>query len=315
VKVAIFGGTGFVGSYLVKELLAKGHDPVLMVRPGSEEKVADQLDCECVRGDIGDPVAVRRTLSSSEAAVYNIGILQEKKSLNITFKGLQLDGARAAVDAAVEMGVKRFLLMSANGVKPDGTAYQQTKYMAEQHLKSSGLDWTIFRPSVLFGDPHGRMEFATQLYRDIISSPLPAPLFYEGILPVRAGSVEMSPIHVADVAKIFVGSLEKTQAVGKTYLLGGPNSVSWKQILTTIEEATGKSVLKLPTPVWPIKILASLPGIKDLLPVTHDQITMLMEGNTCRSDEVFELFKVSPTPFDAQHLQYLKSADAFTSGT
>jgi nucleoside-diphosphate-sugar epimerase len=75
----------------------------------------------------------------------------------------------------------------ANGVKADGTGYQRTKYMAEQYLKTTSLQWTVFRPSVLFGDPRDRMEFATQLHRDIVRSPLPAPLFYDGLVPVKAG--------------------------------------------------------------------------------------------------------------------------------
>jgi nucleoside-diphosphate-sugar epimerase len=76
--------------------------------------------------------------------------------------------------------------------------------MAEQYLATTGLDWTAFHPSVLFGDPRGRMEFATQLYRDVVRSPLPAPLFFEGVMPVHAGMFRMSPIHVKDVASIVI---------------------------------------------------------------------------------------------------------------
>ena len=83
------------------------------------------------------------------------------------------------MDAAEGAGLRHFLLMSAHGVKADGTGYQRTKYMAEQYLESTGLDWAVFRPSVLFGEPRGRMEFATQLYRHIVRSPLPATLFYD----------------------------------------------------------------------------------------------------------------------------------------
>ena len=93
--------------------------------------------------------------------------------------------------------------MSANGVKADGTPYQVTKYEAEEYLKASGLDWTIFRPSVIFGDPGERMEFATQLASDIIRPPLPAPLFFDGVSPLNAGQFRLSPVHVEDVAQAF----------------------------------------------------------------------------------------------------------------
>ena len=80
---------------------------------------------------------------------------------------------------------------------------------------ASELDWTIFRPSVLFGDPRGRMEFATQLYRDIIGSPMTAPLFYDGLLPFGAGAMQMSPVHVGDVAEVFGKSLQRKEGVGR----------------------------------------------------------------------------------------------------
>lgn len=307
-KVAIFGGTGFVGSYIVDELLEQGHVPVMLVRLGSEDKVRRRDMCELVSGVISNPDAVRRTVTGTGAVIYNIGILKEIPNLGITFEALQFEGARLVMDKALEAGVKRFLLMSANGVKADGTAYQKTKYMAEQYLQASGLNWTIFRPSVVFGDPRGRMEFATQLYRDIVASPLPAPMFYDGFLPFGAGTMEMSPIHVGDVAKIFVESLKADKGIGQIYHLGGSRNLSWKQILQTIGEATGKRVFGLPTPAWAVKIVAGLLDGLNILPVTRDQISMLVEGNTCDSTEVFREFDIDPVPFDAGHLQYLKNA-------
>ncbi len=304
-KVAIFGGTGFVGSYLVDELLERDHVPVLLIRPGSEHKLHRRDLCEVVPGVIEDPEAVRRTVTGADAVIYNIGILKEYPRRVITYQALHFEGARLAMDMAAEAGVKRFLLMSANGVKADGTAYQKTKYMAEQYLQASGLDWTIFRPSVLFGDPRGRMEFATQLYRDIVASPLPAPLFYDGLLPFGAGSMQMSPIHVSDVAKVFGESLQRQESVGQIYHLGGPRRVSWKQILEDIGQATGKRVFGLPTPAWVVKTVAGLLDGLDILPVTRDQMSMLMEGNSCDSAALFREFGIDPIPFEAEHLQYL----------
>ncbi len=309
-KVAIFGGTGFVGSYLIDALLERAHEPVLLVRPGSEDKLHRRDKCEVVPGVIGDPEAVRLTVSGAEAVIYNIGVLKEAPKLGITFEALQYEGARLAMNATVEAGVKRFLLMSANGVKANGTAYQKTKLMAEQYLQASGLDWTIFRPSVLFGEPRGRMEFATQLYRDIVASPMPAPLFYDGLLPLGAGSMQMSPIHVRDVAKIFVESLQRERSIGIIYPLGGPQDLSWKQILQTIGEATGKRVFGFPTPAWAVKVVAGLLDGLDILPVTGDQISMLVEGNTCNSADVFRDFNIDPIPFDTEHLQYLMDSYA-----
>lgn len=313
-KIALFGGTGFVGSYLLDELLEQGHSARLLVRPGSDADVQSRDGCEIVAGTIADPAAVKSTIEGSDAVIYNIGILKEFPGRGVTFEALQFKGARLAIDSAKALGAQRFGLMSANGVKEDGTPYQQTKYMAEQYLQSSGLTWTIYRPSVLFGDPRGRMEFATQLYRDIVSMPIPAPLFHDGLWPFGAGSMPMSPIHVRDVASIVISSLARIQSERQIYHLGGPRQVTWKEILKTIGQATGKRVFGMPTPAWAVKTVAEMVKRLDIMPVTRDQITMLMEGNTCDSTELFREFAIDPIPFDVAHLDYLRKPSAVGAG-
>jgi uncharacterized protein YbjT (DUF2867 family) len=304
-RVALFGGTGFVGSYLVDALLERNHHPVVLVRPGSEAMLRQPERCTVVPGRIADPDAVRQALEGVEATIYNIGILREFPDRGITFRALHYDGARLAMELAQASGAERFLLMSANGVREDGTEYQRTKYQAEQYLQSTGLQWTIFRPSVIFGDPRGHRELATQLYGDLVATPLPAPLFHEGLLPFRAGAMEMSPVHVRDVAAVFAESLQTDASIGRTIPLGGPRRLSWKEILETIARATGRYAFGLPAPVWAVKLAAGLFERFEFFPVTRDQISMLMEGNTCDSSAVFSDFGIQPTPFDEEHLAYL----------
>ena len=207
-KVALFGGTGFVGSYIIDELIASGQTPRVLVRPGSEEKLMQEEKCELVYGEINDIGAINNTLLGAEAAIYNIGVIRQYPRKGITYEDLHFDGARSCMDQCENVGIDRFILMSANGVKPDGTGYQKTKWLAEQYLINTGLKWTIFRPSLIFGDPRGsnRPEFCTQLKKDLIKLPIPAPLFHDGIVPVDAGRFSMSPIHVKDVASILLFS-------------------------------------------------------------------------------------------------------------
>jgi uncharacterized protein YbjT (DUF2867 family) len=307
-KVTVFGATGFVGSYLIDELLAQGHLPVALVRPGSEPRLRQAEHCRVICGDIADSTAVKESVTGCDAVIYNIGILREYPRRDISFQKLHFEGARRAMQAATEQGVKRFLLMSANGVRADGTAYQRTKYLAEEYLKTTPLDWTIFRPSVVFGDPRGKMEFATQLYDEIVSSPLPMPLFHTGLLPTGAGRFALSPIHVSDVARVFVQALGMPGAAGRTYALGGPQDLDWKTILTTISQATGRHKLALPVPAWNVKLVASLLERFEWFPVTRDQITMLMEGNTCDASATMAAFQIEPIPFDTDSLAYLRLA-------
>jgi NADH dehydrogenase len=305
-KVTVFGGTGYVGGYLIDELLDKGHHPVLLVRPGSRHKVRHRERCTLIDGDIASPETIRTALSGTDAVIYNIGILREFPSSGVTYEALHFEGARRTMDAAEEVGVRRFLLMSANGVKADGTGYQRTKYMAEQYLKTTALDWTVFRPSVLFGEPRGRMEFATQLYRDILRSPLPAPLFYEGLLPVNAGEFRMSPVYVKDVASVFVQALDMPETAGHIFALCGPASLSWKEILKTIADAVGITKRGFPAPVLLLKGLAAALDQFAFFPITRDQLTMLMEGNTCDGHNAFQTFDLEPAPFDTARLSYLQ---------
>ena len=307
-RVALFGGTGFVGSYIVDELVKNEHQPVLLMRPGSESKVRHRDQCTLVSGDIRDSDAIRKTLEGCDAAIYLIGILRESPGKGITFEEMQYRGARRTIDLAVEAGVRRFLLMSANGVKPDGTPYQRTKYQAEQYLESTELNWTVFRPSIIFGDPRGQpMEFCSMLYQQMIKPPLPAPLFYKGLVPTDAGTFRMAPVHVRDVAAVFVKSLDQPEVHAKIFAVCGPDALQWKEIIRLIGKVVGKDKLMVPAPAFGVKSVATILDRFEFFPVTRDQITMLLEGNTCDSTEVFERLDVVPTTFDENSLAYLKS--------
>ncbi len=304
-KVAIIGGTGFVGFHLTRHLLAAGHIPRLLVRPGSEGRIEERDACEIVQGDVEDRASLNDCLAGADAVIYLIGILREFPARGVTFDALQHQGVVKTIVAAQAQGVERFLLMSANGIHADGTPYQRTKYQAEQALKASSLRWTIFRPSVIFGDPQGRMEFCSQLKKDIIDSPLPAPLFYRGLLPTNAGGFELAPVSVGDVATAFTLALAESRTESQTYSLCGPQRYSWKAILNTIAAASGKHKLMMPAPVLPIQAAASLFDRYPWFPISRDQIQMLMEGNVCHDNDSFARLGLTPTPFGVDQLTYL----------
>lgn len=306
-KVAVIGGTGFVGVHLTERLLDAGHTPRLLIRRGSEAKVERPSQCELVAGDVGDAEALARCLSGVDAVVYLIGILRERPEQGITFEALQHQGVRRTIDVAGEQGVSRFLLMSANGVRRDGTAYQRTKFLAEEALKASPLRWTIFRPSVIFGPPRGRMEFCSQLKRDIIDSPLPAPLFFKGLLPTGAGEHELAPVAVGDVAEALVQALTDERTEGQTYSLCGPDQLSWRAILEVIAAASGRSKWMLPAPALAIGAVAGLLDRFTWFPITRDQLTMLLEGNVCDGNDGFARLGITPRRFGKAALEYLRA--------
>ena len=307
-KVALFGATGFVGSYIVDELLNGGHKPVVLIRESSDEKLSQLSKCKVIKGDIDDVDAINNTIKSADAVIYCIGIIREFPNKGITFNNLHFQGAKRCMDSAIKLGVNRFILMSANGVKIDGTGYQKTKHLAEQYLKYTELNWTIFRPSLIFGNPRGnnRPEFCTQLKKDMLGLPIPAPNFHKGLNPLDAGKFAMSPINVKDVASFFVKSIDMEASFKKTYHLGGV-AYYWKDIIQTIAKAYGKNKWTIPAPAIAIQIVASLLGRFSWFPISKDQLTMLVEGNVCESYKTFELFKIEPTPFNTETLNYLNN--------
>lgn len=304
-RVALFGGTGFVGSYITDALLAAGHDPVQLVRPGSEHKVRQAGRCRLVPGDVDNPAAIASVLKSCDAAVFLIGILREEPRKGITFEALQYEAACRVIDGASSQGVRRLLLMSANGVSAEGTPYETTKYRAEQHLARSGLDGTVFRPSVVFGDPRGRKEFCTQLRNQMVRPPLPAPAFFTGISP-RRGTFSMTPVHVRDVAAAFVGALAVNETIGETYPLGGAVTLEWREILRRIAAASGRRKWIVPVPVLPLKLAAAVLDRFPFFPVTRDQLDMLVEGNVVTSRRAFERLGIEPAAFTVEQLAYLR---------
>ncbi len=303
-RVAVFGGTGFVGSYLIDALIASNHEPSVLVRPGSEHKLRQAEHCQTIFGELTSTSAIDATIEDCSAIIYCVGILREYPNRRITFEDLQFDAVVRVADSARSQGVSRFLLMSANGVKAPGTRYQETKFRAEEHVKASGLEVTIFRPSVIFGDPRGTLEIATQLCRDMIAPPLPAVGFFTGWNPAR-GKILMSPVCVKDVAQAFVMALDNLSAIGKTYELGGPEALAWPDMLRRVAQAVGRDKWILPMPVGLMKLAATLFDWMPFFPVTRDQLTMLSEGNTADPTELESLIGRPPGAFVPQSLTYL----------
>ena len=304
-NVALFGGTGFVGGHLVEALLDAGFKPSLLVRSNSRGKVRRASECRIVEGDIASATAIEETLSGCDAAIYNIGLLREYPRKGITFEEAHYEGVRRVVDAARRLGVQRFLLMSANGVASRGTPYQDTKSRAEDLVTGSGLDWTIFQPSVIFGDSSGMQEISHQLHVELVKPPVPAPAFRSG-WSAEGNKVVMSPVSVTDVADAFVTALGNPETIGKTYALGGPEVLSWEDMIVRVAEAAGRQKTLLPMHIGLMKFAAKLFDWLPMFPATHDQLKMLGEGNTADPDDLERLIGRSPAAFEPDNMKYLR---------
>lgn len=301
-SVAILGGSGFVGEYIIDELLKSGYAVKMIKRKQSTSH--PKGGCIEVVTDLHSDF-LHEQLRGCDCVIYNIGIIREFPSKGISFKGLHQDLAVHAIDMAQKAGVRKFILMTANGVERCLTDYEKTKFKSEKYLMNSKMQWTIFRPSVIFGNPRGKMEFCTQVKRDMVRVPLPLPIFFSGINIFSAGVFRMSPIHVKNVAHFFVKAIDKDNSNEKIYELGGIVSYSWKEILRIISNACGKKKWGMPVPIGLVKFFALLFDRFNWFPVTRDQLTMLQNGNVCKSDNHFSDFNIDYINFNIKELEYL----------
>lgn len=296
-KIFIAGGTGFVGSAMVNHLAARGHELVLLAR--TPAAIDGHAGARIVAGNIFNPNLTDHMLGC-DAVINLIGIIRAFPARGVTFEKLHVEAVRAVVDAAKKAGVRRYLHMSANGVRPDGISeYQRTKARAEAYVKASGLDWTIFRPSLIFGDPGEKVEFCKQLFLNFRSAPV-IPMF-------GSGNYRMQPVHVDDVARAFGGALEKPETAGRVFHLGGDVTYSYREILNMIFLGAGRAPRpKLPVPWFLARPFVALLGRFPAFPATAEQIDMLLEGNTIPENDFKKTFEISPVPFTVENLAYLK---------
>ncbi len=303
-RVLLTGASGYVGSYVLRELLRQDHTPRCLVRGSAEDLVVPSDSIETAVGDITEPASLEAAAAECDAIIHLIGIIEERPTRGVTFERIHVDGTRHVVEAAQQAGIERFVHMSANGARPnEGTTYQQTKWKAEQIVQYAGFDhWTLFRPSILFGKPDpGRPEFASQLLNDLIR---PFPL-----LPVFGdGQYEMQPVHVTEVATAFVAALTSESARGETYVAAGPDRVPYVEVLDRIARGAGLDPKpKVNVPLGLARLGVYTAGRVGLLPISPAQFEMLVEGNTGDQSAFYRDFPLSPTHFTPENLRYLET--------
>jgi uncharacterized protein YbjT (DUF2867 family) len=291
-KVFITGGTGFVGRAIVSELLRRGHEPVLLVRHGSEGKLqpmpsrsAQTEHLHVIAGDVLKPEPWADALKKVDAVIHLVGIIREFGRAR--FDLLHRVATENIVRETELAGVRRYVHMSACGVGRLATSvYMKTKLAAEKAVRASRLNWTIFRPSIILGRGDG---FVTPFLRQFRRFPV-APL-------ISGGRTLFQPIAVEDVAHVFVSAIERTDLAGRTFEIGGSEVFSFRQIIDEMGVALGKKIAKFPVPKFVIALPALLLERFRFFPVGRDQLRMLTCDNRCDSLEYTETFGIKPRDF------------------
>jgi len=287
-KVFVTGGTGFVGSAILQQLVEAEHGVRALVRPGSEGKLAVQTGVEIVPGDATEPETLDGALDGCDAVIHLVGIIREFPSRGVTFERLHIEATGNILAAAQTQGVTRYLHMSSNGTGPTGTTgYHRTKWAAEQAVRASDLAWTIFRPSLIFGKGGEFVKMLADLIRKMPVVPV-----------IGDGRYRMQPVAVTQVAESFVRALEMPETVGQTYHLGGGESYNYDEILDLTGRAIGRShVAKAHQPLFMVKPMVKLMEGSPSFPITLDQLEMLLQGNVCDPTDWAATFGIQPISY------------------
>ncbi len=279
--IAVTGGTGFIGSHVTRAALAGGRRVRVLARDPQGAQTLLKLGAELAQADIHDPESLEAAFRGTEVVIHLVGIIQEKG--RNTFDAVHHRGAVHVVEAAKAAGVRRLIHMSALGTRPGARSeYHRTKWLGEEAVRQSGLDWTIHRPSIVYGKGDG---FTTQFVSLIRKSP---------VLPVPGdGRNRMQPVWVGDVVSCFLQSLDRAATHGQTYELGGPRAYTMDEILDHLLRALGKRRLKLHVPLSVLRLNAAvLERVLPSPPVTRDQLLMLEEDNVCDTSAMRHDFDV-----------------------
>jgi uncharacterized protein YbjT (DUF2867 family) len=290
-KILVTGGTGFVGPKVVHALRARGHDVRALVRDPRRARTLEAWGCELVEGDVTDPGSLRAAVDGCEVVVHLVAIIAGKPE---DFERVMTGGTRNLVAAAREAGVRRFVLMSALGVREetkDLVPYYRAKWDMEQEILGSGLEYVVFRPSFVFGRDGGVLPTFIRQVRWSPVTPVLGP-----------GTTRLQPIWVEDVGSFFAASVDLPAAANRTFELGGPDAVTWNELYERIKRVLGARRATVHVPFGIVRVGAAAVERLPKAPVTRDQLTMLEHSgdNVCDIGPAVETLGVTPVSLDEQ---------------
>ena len=281
--VFLTGSTGFLGRYVLRALLRTGFTVRCLVRQGELPEEFERDDVHIVRGDINAPL--EEQMRGCQGVIHLVGIIKEDPRKKVTFERLHTDATRNVVRSARVAGIDCIVHISANGASKTGkTEYYTTKWAAEEAVRGSGLNhWCILRPGLIFGDPgRDREEFCTALARDMIQRLPFIPVF-------GRGEYEFQPVHVDDVAMAAVQALGLDSVNQQIIVALGKKRLTYIALIDTITRALGLIPKpKVYLPLWFVEWGVRFGG--SALPITADQLTMLVEGNSGDASTFFDTF-------------------------
>ena len=275
-KVLVTGGTGFTGSYVVPLLLKNGYEVRCLHRPESDRSVLPYPEIEWAPGDISDSQALSASMRGTDALV------------NIASLGF--GHADSIVRAAQEAGIRRAVFVSTTAIFTQLNARsKQVRLAAETVIESSGLNYTLLRPTMIYGSPRDRNMW--RLVRFMSVSPV-VPVFGDG------NSLQQ-PIYVGDVAQALVNCLCNEVTIGKSYNIAGKYPLTYNQVIDTVAGQLQRRMWKVHIPSAPVvSLLKSFERLHIPFPIKAEQVLRLNENKNFSYEQAGRDFGFSPLSFE-----------------
>jgi NADH dehydrogenase len=293
----VFGGSGFIGRYVVRRLARAGKTVRVAVRDTEGAlflKTAGRIgQIVPLYAPVTDDAAVKRAVAGADWVVNLVGVLAESRAA--TFQAIHVDAAARVAAASSAAGVKRLLHMSAIGADPaSDSRYAASKGEGETAVRAAFPGATILRPSVVFGPEDNFFNRFAGMTRIM------------PFMPVIEGATRMQPVYAGDVADAVLAALKSDAAIGATYELGGPKAWLFVDLLAYILKVTGR---KLPLVNMPVPLVRLQACVLEMLPgklLTRDQLKLLARDNVVSSGALgFADLGISPTAVEMVVPDYL----------
>jgi NADH dehydrogenase len=291
--ITVIGGSGFLGRYVVRGLAKAGYRLRVIVRQNEAAShlrtAGDVGQITLESGNLALPESLIGKIEDSHAVINLVGVLFESGRQN--FINLHAQGAEKLAKMAKTAGVARFIHVSALGIdNASGSQYARTKVLGEKAVRAAFPEATILRPGVMFGPEDNFFnQFAAMAANPLVPC---LPL-------IGGGATRFQPVYVGDVARAVETCLTQGDAMGQNYELGGPQVLSFKEILEYILRTTGKHARLANVPFGMASMMGAFGEFLPRPPLTRDQVTLLKYDNVVSPDaKTFADLGITPTAID-----------------